>query len=304
MPDNLRSSRDQAKDLRRMVSLRRRPAAARSSMRSVAILSGKGGVGKSNFAVNLSLALAERDERIILMDADLGMANVDLLCGLSPKFNLAHVIREGKELKEILLPLGDNIMILPGGPGVRDLADLEEEALSILIDDLSALEVQGDMLVIDTGAGIHKNIISFGAAADEAILLTTPEPTSIRDAYGVLKALAFATANKVEVLLVVNMVATEEEGHEVADRIRTAASQFLGISPKYYGFILRDDAVAASVRRRTPLLSAFPDAPASNCIRAIAARMLNIESGEESYPAGRGVKAFFFRLARGFGLRR
>ena len=295
---------DQAKDLRRIVDMQRRPARAGYGLRSLAVLSGKGGVGKSNISVNLSLAMAGRGKRIVLLDADLGMANVDLLCGLSPKFNLAHVIRGEKEVLDILLPLGENLSVLPGGPGVRELADLGEDALLSLIDSMSVLEGMADMLIIDTGAGIHRNSISFGTASDAVLLVTTPEPTSIRDAYGVLKALAFAAAGKADVTVVVNMAASPEEGEDVADRIRSAASQFLGISPSFGGTVLRDESVPLAVRKRTPLLTAYPDSGASQSLRAVADRMLGLEDAREAPSSGRGVKSFFFRLARGLGLRR
>ncbi len=304
MSDAAVRNEDQAKDLRRIVDMRRRPARGLSGLRSMAVLSGKGGVGKSNLSVNLSLAMAGKGRRIVLMDADLGMANVDLLCGLSPKFNLAHIVRGEKKLEEVLLPLGENLSVLPGGAGIRELADLDEDGLSALIDSLAVLEGAADMLVIDTGAGIHKNIISFGAASDAVLLVTTPEPTSIRDAYGVLKAIAFATGSKADVTIVVNMAASEEEGEDVAERIRSAASQFLGLSPVFGGTVLRDDAVSLAVRKRIPLLSAYPDSEASRCIRAIAGKILGMETEQDALPAGRGIKSFFFRLARGLGLRR
>lgn len=302
MPDVGTRKGDQAKDLRRIVDMQRRPAGRLTGLRSLAVLSGKGGVGKSNISVNLSLAMAGRGKRVVLLDADLGMANVDLLCGLSPRFNLAHVIRGQKQVRDILLPLGENLSVLPGGPGVRELADLDEEALLNLIDSMSILEGLADVLVIDTGAGIHRNTISFGAASDAVLLVTTPEPTSIRDAYGVLKALVSATAGKTEVTVVVNMAASPEEGEDVADRIRSAASQFLGISPAFGGTVLRDETVPLSVKRRTPLLSAYPDSDASRCIRAVAGKILGLGGEQEHLPPGKGVKSFFFRLARGLGL--
>lgn len=303
MPDVGTRKGDQAKDLRRIVDMQRKPARGGYGLRSLAVLSGKGGAGKSNISVNLSLALAGRGKRVVLLDADLGMANVDLLCGLSPKFSLAHVVRGEKQVRDILLPLGENLSVLPGGPGVRELADLDENLLLKLIDSMSVLEGMADILVVDTGAGIHRNTISFGAASDAVLLVTTPEPTSIRDAYGVLKALASATAGKTEVTVVVNMAASPEEGEDVADRIRSAASQFLGLAPAFGGTVLRDEAVALSVKRRTPVLSAYPDSDASRCIRAVAGRILGLEDEQVPPPPGRGVKSFFFRLARGLGLR-
>ncbi len=295
----IKNIKDQAMDLRRIVDKTRRPPSAISGMRSVAVLSGKGGVGKSNLSVNLAISMAEKGKRVVLLDADLGMANVDLLCGLTPRLTLAHIVRGESSLEDILLPLGDNLAVLPGGPGVRELADIDEDLLSAFIDSLSALEGIADVLLIDTGAGINKNIISFGAASDEVLLVTTPEPTSIRDAYGVLKALAIATARRVDVTVAVNMASSPEEGRDAADRIIAAASQFLGLTPRYGGSIPRDEAVSLAVRKRTPLLRAFPESEASMRVRAMGARIMGLEEDSIPPPRGRGIKSFFLRLARG-----
>lgn len=297
----VRDIRDQAMDLRRIVDSSRRSPAVISSLRSIAVLSGKGGVGKSNLSVNLALSMAEKGKRVVLLDADLGMANVDLLCGLTPRLTLAHILRGESRLEDILLPLGENVSVLPGGPGVRELADVDENLLSAFIDSLSILEGMADVLLIDTGAGIHKSIISFGSASDGVLLVTTPEPTSIRDAYGVLKALALATAGRVDVTIVVNMASSPEEGRDVADRISAAASQFLGLTPRYGGSVVRDEAVSLAVRRRTPLLRAFPESEASRQVRYMAAKILGLEEEQAPPAQGRGIKSFFLRLARGLG---
>ncbi|MGI6251817.1 MAG: MinD/ParA family protein [Aminivibrio sp.] len=297
----IRDINDQAMDLRRIVDSSRRSPAIISSLKSISVLSGKGGVGKSNLSVNLALAMGARGKRIIILDADMGMANVDLLCGLSPKVNLAHILRGESRLEDTLVSLGGNVSVLPGGPGIRELADLDEELLSAFIDSLSVLEGMADVLLIDTGAGISRNIISFGSASDEVLLVTTPEPTSIRDAYGVLKALALATAGKVDVTVAVNMTTSREEGKDVADRISAAASQFLGLMPRYGGSILRDESVSLAVRQRKPLLRAFPDSEASACVKAMADRLLGLEEDQPPLSQGRGIKSFFLRLARSFG---
>ena len=293
---------DQARELRRMVDLHRRPARALSGLRSLAVLSGKGGVGKSNISVNLSLALAQRGKRVVLLDADLGMANVDLLCGISPRYTLAHLVRGEKTVEELLMPITESVLLLPGGPGVQGLADLDEAALSLLIDRLSVLDGIADVLVIDTGAGIHKNTLSFAVAADSTLLVTTPEPTAIRDAYGVLKSLAIATRSKVDVTLLVNMTASEEEGREVADRVRMAASQFLELTVAYGGALPTDMAVRRAVQMRSPFLQAFPDSKASRAVGFMADSLLGVEEKGKVH-SGRGIKSFFFRLARGLGLR-
>ncbi len=302
MTDPAKDLTDQARELRRMVDLHRRPARSLSGLRSLAVLSGKGGVGKSNISVNLSLAMAERGKRVVLLDADLGMANVDLLCGISPRYTLAHLVRGEKTVEELLLPIGGSVLLLPGGPGVQGLADLDGPSLSLLIDRLSVLDGIADILIIDTGAGIHKNTLSFAVAADSTLLVTTPEPTAIRDAYGVLKSLAIATQSKIDVTLLVNMTASEEEGREVAERVRMAASQFLDLTVAYGGSLPDDSAVRRAVQMRAPFLQAFPDSRASLAVGDMADALLGIEEREKTLFSGRGIKSFFFRLARGLGL--
>ena len=237
---------DQARELRRIVELHRQETRNSGNLRTIAVLSGKGGVGKSNFSVNLACALAEQGRRVILLDADLGLANVDMLCGITAKYNLANLIDGSRGLDDILVQFSHNVWVLPGGSGIRELADLDESHLEALIEELGKLEDRADILLIDTGAGIHRGVLTFAMAADTAILITTPEPTSIRDAYGVLKALTTAPAGgglKNDIAFVVNMANSETEGQEVANRIRMAANQFLGISVNYMGCILKDDLV-------------------------------------------------------------
>ena len=294
---------DQAGDLRRLVEARRQEVRRHcgNGPRTVAVLSGKGGVGKSNLALALTCALADSGNRVVLLDADLGMANIDLLCGIGGRFNLSHVVDGSRRLDEVVVPLEENVEILPGGSGLKDLADLDDTELSGVIDSLGLLEDRADIVILDTGAGIHKGVLAFALAADTTILVTTPEPTSVRDAYGVLKSLEGASPEGKELLLVVNMAGSGGEAREVAGRILTASHQFLGRSPVYLGYVLRDDAVGRAVRLRRPFYRLFPSAPAGLCVRRLADDLLarwGVRRGF-SYPP-RGLKAFFLRLSRGF----
>ena len=294
---------DQAGDLRRLVEARRQEVRRHcgNGPRTVAVLSGKGGVGKSNLALALTCALADSGNRVVLLDADLGMANIDLLCGIGGRFNLSHVVDGSRRLDEVVVPLEENVEILPGGSGLKDLADLDDTELSGVIDSLGLLEDRADIVILDTGAGIHKGVLAFALAADTTILVTTPEPTSVRDAYGVLKSLEGASPEGKELLLVVNMAGSGGEAREGAGRILTASHQFLGRSPVYLGHVLRDDAVGRAVRLRRPFYRLFPSAPAGLCVRRLADDLLarwGVRRGF-SYPP-RGLKAFFLRLSRGF----
>ncbi|MDR3322342.1 MAG: MinD/ParA family protein, partial [Synergistaceae bacterium] len=246
---------DQASMLRELVLDKKETTRNRiTGMKSVAILSGKGGVGKSNLAVNLALALADQGLRVTLLDADLGLANIDILFGVVPKYNLGHVLRGEKELSEILFRVGERLTIIPGGAGLREMADLDEQRQHWMIDRLSFLENETDVLLLDTSAGLHKNVLAFAMASDLAILVTTPEPTAIRDSYSVLKSLWQSTNGDMNVGLVVNMVSDRNEAAMVSERIRSASEQFLGFKVPYLGCIVWDTDLRDSVRKRKPLL--------------------------------------------------
>lgn len=292
---------DQAQELRRIVDLHRRELRQESGMlRTVAVLSGKGGVGKTSVSVNLASAMRLEGQRVAILDADLGMANVDLLCGVVPKYTLYNLICGDRSMEEVLVNTDKGLIVLPGGTGVKELADIDESQLNSFIASLSALEDRADYLIIDTGAGIHKGVIAFASAADMALVVTTPEPTSIRDAYGVLKSLNTPYLGCSDVRLIVNMVASEEEGMEVANRIQMAAKQFLGMSLSYLGYILRDEKVEKSVRMRKPFVDEFPDSYASKCVKALSARLLGkVGMQPPTAVASRGIKSFFLRFVRG-----
>ena len=294
---------DQAGDLRRLVEAQRQDGFRKdgAALRTIAVLSGKGGVGKSNLALALSCALADGGKRVVLLDADLGMANIDLLCGISSRFNLTHVVEGSRRLGEVLVSLEENVEVLPGGAGLKELADLDDTDLAGVIDSLGTLEDRVDIVVLDTGAGIHKGVLAFALAADTTILLTTPEPTSVRDAYGVLKSLRSASSEGKELLLVVNMANSEREAQEVADRILTASRQFLGRSPAYLGPVLKDESVGRAVRLRKSFYRLFPAAPAGSCVRSLAEELFKRWGGLVGLPhPPRGLKTFFLRLSRGF----
>lgn len=305
MIDRKASVTDQASDLRRMVasiSEEKKNIRRPGFLRSIAVVGGKGGVGKSNISVNLALALGEMGHNVALLDGDLGLANVDILMGIQAPYNLIHLVRGERSLDEILCDVGDGVSLIPGGTGIEELANLDESAQSALINALAELESFADIMVVDTGAGIHRNMISFALSADTVILVTTPEPTSIRDAYGLLKSLVFGTVGKLDVRVLVNMVSSEEEARSVAGRMRFAASQFLRVDLGYSGYVLTDSRLSDSVRARKPLIRFAPRSDASECFRRIA-RTLMSEGGEDrSFDPGRGVKSLFFKLARSLGV--
>jgi flagellar biosynthesis protein FlhG len=287
---------DQAAKLRELV-LDKKETEAKSKItgvKSVAILSGKGGVGKSNLAVNLAIALAGQGLRATLLDADLGLANIDILFGVLPKYNLGHVLRGEKELSEILFKVGERVTIIPGGAGLRELADIDDQRQQWMIDRLSFLENETDVLILDTSAGLHKNVLAFAMACDITILLTTPEPTAIRDSYSVLKSLWQATGGDVNVGLVVNMASDKNEASMVADRILSAASQFLGFNASYLGCIVWDAALRDSVKKRKPLLMEDAETVSVPCFKELAAKI----SAVPPDAVGKKRDSFLKRLAK------
>ncbi len=244
-------------------------------LRSIAITSGKGGVGKTNIATNLAIALAEKtNKKIYILDADLGLANIDVILGITPKYNLAHVIRGEKELEEILVkgPMGVNI--IPGTSGVSELANLSKEERERFLEKLSSLENEDGILIIDTGAGIDDNVLDFVLSSDEVIVVTTPEPTAITDAYALIKIIA-SSKNDVNINLLVNMIRKEEEFELVTRGILLVAKQFLGVDVKKLGYVYYDSIVSKSVLSQDAFYILYPDSIATKCINNIALFLLN-----------------------------
>ncbi len=260
---------------------------------AIAVTSGKGGVGKSNIAVNLAVCLARLGRRTCLLDGDLGLANADILCNLTPRLTLEHVINGRCRLAEAMLLAPGGFRLIPGACGVAKLADLDGADRTALIGQLAALDHVADDLIIDTGAGLAATVLAFVTAASRVLVVTTPEPTAMTDAYGMVKALT-ARAPDLGISLVVNMVGPEQEGREVYDRIDRVSRTFLGRALEYGGAIPTDDAVGEAIRHRVPFTLYAPDGPATAAVEALARSLLGMESGD----ATRG--GFFSRLATWF----
>jgi flagellar biosynthesis protein FlhG len=233
--------------------------------KAVAIASGKGGVGKSNIAANLAAALSEESRRVVLFDADMGCANADLLCGLSPKATLEDVLRGRCRLADVMLRGPGGFRLIPGASGVAHLASLNHAQRAAIFAQLSALDRVVDLMLIDLGAGLGSDTIAFASAADTVLIVCTPEPTSITDAYGAIKAITRA-APETDLRLVVNMVANDAEGTAVHRRIQRVAHEHLGVDVALAGSVPFDFAVRKAVKKRQLVLA---DAPRSRAARAI-----------------------------------
>lgn len=251
--------------------------------RAIAVASGKGGVGKTSLSVNLALCLAKMGRRVTLFDADLGMANVEVLLGLVPPYSLYEVLYEDKTLEEITVqgPLGINV--ISGGSGFLELANLDVTRRRRLLKMLNQFSGQDDFVLIDTGAGINKNVLGFVAAAGEVIVVVTPEPTSLTDAYALIKVLANFKVHS-EVHLVVNRAADRREAMRTLGRIQTATGRFLEIKLNSLGWIPDDRTVSQAIKNQQPYFLTSPHAPASRSVAGIAEFLL--EGGRPSSGEG------------------
>jgi flagellar biosynthesis protein FlhG len=250
--------------------------------RIITVTSGKGGVGKTNTSVNMALAYARMGKKVVVMDADLGLANVNVMLNVVPKFTLYHVIRKQKSMKEIIQTTDYGIQIVAGASGVSKIANLTEEERQNFIDELDTLS-NADIIIIDTSAGVSSNVLDFIAAADEAVIITTPEPTAITDAYGIIKIIATEIDNlNMGLKLVVNRVKSVAEAKKVADRMTQIAGQFLNLKVDYLGFIYDDPVVSQSVLRQRPFMVVDPKSKASQCIQHIVGRLEKSEIRENN----------------------
>jgi len=278
---------DQATQLRSLV---RQHRAQRASV--IAITSGKGGVGKSNVAVNLSIKLASAGKSVVLLDADLGLANADVLCNIDLPYNLSHVIARKKELHEVMVTAPGGFKLIGGASGLARMADLTDFDRARIVESLMAVEHSADTIVIDTGAGISPNVLSFTRAADHVLVVTTPEPTAITDAYAVIKVITKDGLDR-RISLLVNQVRSAAEGRMVHERVAKVAKNFLGVNVLDAGHLVMDDHVRRAVLQRVPFLLSAPKCAASFCVTQLAMRF---EQGIA--PAADG--GFFNRMSKWF----
>ena len=259
------STDDQASKLRQLMRATR-------GTRTFAVTSGKGGVGKSNVALNLSILLSAAGNRVALVDADLGLANLDVLANVTVRANLSHVIAGSRTLNEIILDLPSGVQLVPGASGLARLADLSDFQRAKLLRELTALEADNDVIIVDCSAGIGPDVMSFACGADHVMIVTTPEPTAITDGYAVIKSITQRGCGG-DVSLLVNMAANRQEARMTQQRIAGVARQFLATKVFNAGYVLIDPKVREAVKRRQPFVLSSPRCPASRCLAALATKL-------------------------------
>lgn len=279
---------DQATQLRNVIKMRSREGEA-AKARVITITSGKGGVGKSNVAVNLAIQLRKLGKRVIIFDADLGLANVEVMFGSIPKYNLSDLIYRDKSIREIVTPGPMDIGFISGGSGIMAMNNLSRDQITYLVRNLSELDTMTDIVLIDTGAGVSDSVLEFVLASPEIILVSTPEPSSLTDSYSLLKAL-YRNPNfrreETEINVISNKVFSREDAMAVFDKLSAVVTQFLKGSIRYLGMIPQDPELERAVRQQKTVSLQYPEAKATKAFEVLAKNLLNHEQNEVVFRRG------------------
>lgn len=290
---------DQAQQLRNIIK-----AGAVSSNRPLArvitVTSGKGGVGKSNTAINLAIQFKKQGQRVIILDADFGLANIEIMFGAVPKHNLCDLIYQGKNIREIITWGPMDVGFISGGSGIAGLSNLSRDYLVYIINNLAELDAIADIIIVDTGAGISDAVLEFLVASGEILLVTTPEPTSITDSYSLLKALnrhPRFSSDVSKIKVIANKVDSEEEGHSLFEKVDSVVSRYLKLPITYLGAIPRDTQLAKAVMQQMPVSMQAPHAKSAIAYENMAATLMNKELNKDVKK--RGMAAFFSHIVTG-----
>ena len=289
---------DQAEQLRNIIKAKQNPQ--RPLARVITVTSGKGGVGKSNTSINLAIQFRKMGQRVIILDADFGLANIEIMFGTVPKHNLCDLIYKGKNIKDIITWGAGDVGFISGGSGIVGMSNLSKEHLTYIIQNLAQLDAIADVIIIDTGAGISDAVLEFLVASGEIILVTTPEPTSITDSYSLLKALyrhPRYQAESTTIKMLANRVDKQEEGQVLFNKLNAVVSRYLKLPFSYLGSIPQDDKLVKSVMQQTPVSMMYPNAKSAMAYEQVAAKLMNKE--EQQKQPRRGMAAFFSHMVTG-----
>lgn len=272
---------DQAEQLRNIVKMNSQENQKKVA-RVITVTSGKGGVGKSNMSVNLALQLSQLGKKTLIFDADFGLANIEVLFGAIPKYNLGDVIYRDRDIKEVISTGPRGIQFISGGTGIDGLGNLSKDQIQKLLINLDQLDDMADIIIVDTGAGISDSVLDFVLSGSEVILVTTPEPTSITDSYSLLKAInrnpAFSKSD-VRIRVAVNKVSSQSEGKNLFSKLNVVVTRFLDLSIEYLGAVPMDDCIFKAVMQQSPVSLKYPNSKASKAFGEIA---FVLTQGEES----------------------
>ncbi len=280
---------NQARTLKNIVSNKMKS----SSLRVLAVSSGKGGVGKTNIVANLAYVLSKQDKKVLVVDADLGLNNIDILLGLNPKFHIGHVLSGEKNVQDIITEGPAGIHLLPAGGGLQELTQLDDEKKVVLMEELDQVSSAYDFLIFDTGAGISTNVTYFCSAAHEILLIATIEPTSLTDVYALIKTLHTKHAQKY-FRVIINSVGSESEARLIFRNLAAVADRFLpDVSVEYLGYILLDPVVTKAVRQQKAFSELYPDSKVTQCIDRLVQKIV----GEKKSVVDEEQSTLFWRTA-------
>lgn len=285
---------DQAEKLRKIVQANN---AAKMSARVITVTSGKGGVGKSSISLNLAIALSHEGNRVVIIDGDFGLANVEVMLGIHPTYNLSDLIYGNKRVSEIITKGPEGIGFISGGSGIQEMNDLTKEQIMYMIQQFAELDKLADIILIDTSAGITNSVLEFVAASSEILLVTTPEPTSITDAYALLKTLnrkAGFDIKDITIRMISNRVSSEEEGLDLYRKLNTVADRFLHLDMDYLGALMQETKVSKAVMYQKPAIVLYPNIHFSKKIKAFSKALCekDVIKGNDQ----RGIAHLFTRL--------
>lgn len=293
---------DQAERLRQIVKgLKEKQRAYAQKARIITVTSGKGGVGKTNFTLNCAIALNSMGYRTLIIDADFGLSNIDVMLGMIPKYNLFHVITHKKKIEEVITEGPCGIKFIAGGSGIWELINLSAQDMEVLMKQLERLDELADIIMIDTGAGVSERVIQMILAANEAIVITTPEPTSVTDAYALVKSVV-TIKKDMSLRLVVNRAESAREARDVMDKFIRVAQRFLDIKLEPLGYILYDDAVVRSTKRQKPFVLEYPRSHASRQVYSMAQAIA--AGGLQADDRAQGLKGYVNQLLKLFNSKR
>ena len=288
---------DQAEQLRNIIKQQNNK---KHLARVLTVTSGKGGVGKSNISVNLALQLSRCHKRVVVLDADFGLANIEIMLGIRPKYNLADAMFRGEDLKDVIMEGPENIGFISGGSGLKELTNLDSDQVRSLVGTMYELDHLADVIIVDTGAGISETVINLVMSSGEVLLVVTPEPTSITDAYALLKTLCRREEfepSQAKIHMISNRTQGYEDGKELFDKLNTVVEKFLSMSMNYIGHIPYDDKMFQAIMKQQPVSVLYPNAKSSRALLDIA---MLLENGQTAMPPEhpKGLSGLFTKIFR------